>query len=97
MKHANTIISEFKSLVSDRILPNNVITETIVLAYSSLWVIRMVRDMPTRANKSSIENHVAIHTLNLMRAILEVGRSQLSENMQEDMGHDQGMDCMCLF
>lgn len=89
-KHSNAIISEFKALILDRILPNNVIMEAFVLSFSSLWVVCMIRDMPIRCDRKSVERRVIVHIVDMMRTLVEVGKSQLSENIQEDMGRDQG-------
>lgn len=80
---SGTIVSEFKSLISERILPSNLICETVMLALGALWKITMIRDQQVRANRKVIEPLMASHILDLVRSMLNVSIEQLSETPED--------------
>ncbi|GBE83621.1 hypothetical protein SCP_0506760 [Sparassis crispa] len=89
------IISEFKSLVSERFLPDDMISKTLVLAQGALWRHRMTRSTLGTSHGARatgavlIESRIATHLLDLHLALLEVGIAQLAEAPAEDDGeHD---------
>lgn len=91
-KLAQSIYTEFHSLVSDRHLPEDLISNIVVLSLSALWKRRMIRDPPSAGNSDSssvlpalvIEARMFSHVLSLYRALLEVGIEQLQEPLPPD-------------
>ena len=94
---ASKLAEDFRSLVSERVLPLDIILKTIVLAQGALWKHRMFRSAPTNGHKkgsspsssSVIESSIAGHLLMMHRVLLEVGVVQIAEGPPEDAGeHD---------
>ncbi|KAH9830631.1 uncharacterized protein C8Q71DRAFT_361743 [Rhodofomes roseus] len=91
--HSQKVVDSFKDLVSERILPLDMIWKVVILAQGALWRHRSTRH-PTRnlthgnklANAIAIESHIATHILALHRALLKVGIVQVAEASQEDGG-----------
>ncbi|KAJ4489982.1 hypothetical protein J3R30DRAFT_16013 [Lentinula aciculospora] len=90
IKEANNISKKFYLLVSERHLPEDFITQLVILAQGALWRVRMHQDSSTTSNKrlklrsdSSfspvIEAHIFTHLLSLYRALFEVGIDGLQE------------------
>ncbi|CAL1709545.1 unnamed protein product [Somion occarium] len=73
------VIRNFHSLLSDRILPVEIINKVIVLAEGALWKHRMIR--PTSHNEKRnprsplTESRMATHLLGIHRVLLDVGRT----------------------
>ncbi|KAH9847020.1 hypothetical protein C2E23DRAFT_890348 [Lenzites betulinus] len=90
------VAEEFESLVSDRVLPHDIILTVIVLAQGALWKHRMFRNSGGGHRKSipaaasaAIESSIATHLLTMHRVLLEVGVIQISEAPPEDAAeHD---------
>ncbi|KAI6100937.1 hypothetical protein EDD16DRAFT_1731534 [Pisolithus croceorrhizus] len=53
---ASHVAQSFKSLVSERALPTDMITQVVVLAQSALWKHRMVRDVPRAPPSPRLSN-----------------------------------------
>jgi hypothetical protein len=86
-KHAEGVLKDFSSLVSDRILPIDTISKIIVLAQGALWKHRTIRDSTsptTISSPAAIESHIATHVLGLHRVLLEIGIVQLAESPPQD-------------
>jgi len=91
-KHSEKVYSDFHSLVSERHLPIDMISNSIVLSQGALWKHRMIRDnaathhhtrdgsSPVPAGTSTIvEWAILDHLLDLHRALLEVGKDELKD------------------
>jgi protein SMG7 len=91
-KHSEKVFSDFYSLVSDRHLPIDMISSSIVLSQGALWKHRMIRDNAathhhTRDESSPvpagtptiIEWAILDHLLDLHCALLEVGKDELKD------------------
>ena len=67
-KHSRSITARFRSLISEPALPANIVSDVIVMAFSALWKIRMIRDKNIRGLGYQIVEHVSallrqLHTL----------------------------------
>ena len=87
------VIDHFKGIVADRVLPEEMIKQVIILAEGALWKHRMIR--PTshtekRHPRSPLtESRMATHLLGVHRALLEVGSIELDEAPPSDgLEHD---------
>lgn len=87
-KHGEELLKDFSSLVSERQLPDDTITETLIVAQSALWKHRMIRDHHNGSNKRSnassvsaldTESRIATHILALHRALLDIGIREIAE------------------
>lgn len=95
-KHAQSIADDFFSLVAERLVPPDFISNVVVLSQGALWKHRMVRD-PTQTKKASetpdihssmspavIEAKIFTHVLSLHQALLQVGLQELKEPLPVD-------------
>ncbi|KAI0330016.1 hypothetical protein GY45DRAFT_1371115 [Cubamyces sp. BRFM 1775] len=94
---AQKIADDFKGLVSERVLPFDIILKTIVLAQGALWKHRVFRGGSSHSHRRSvpagaaaaIESSIATHLVSMHRVLLEVGIVQIAEAPPEDAGeHD---------
>ncbi|KAL7284547.1 hypothetical protein ACG7TL_001839 [Trametes sanguinea] len=94
---AKKVADDFKALVSERVLPSDIITNTIILAQGALWKHRMFRNSSSNGHRKSgpagasaaIESSIAGHLLAMQRVLLEVGIVQIAEAPAEDTAeHD---------
>jgi hypothetical protein len=86
-KQGESVLKDFASLVSERILPIDTISKVIVLAEGALWKHRTIRDSTAPGTISSavaIESHIATHVLGLHRVLLECGLVELAESPPQD-------------
>lgn len=86
-KHAEGVIKDFTSLVSERVLPADTISKVIVLAEGALLKHCAVRDSVSSAPNFcpvTLESHIATHVLGLHRVLLEVGLHELAESPPQD-------------
>ena len=89
--HSRKLVESFDELVSERVLPIDMIWKVVILAQGALWRHRSTRH-PTRnlthgnklANAIAIESHIATHILDLHRVLLKIGTVQMGEGSQED-------------
>lgn len=80
------MVTQYQSLVSERLLPIATIADVIVLAQGALWKHRMVRDRRASAPSSSattLEHAVLSHLLAIHRSLWEVGLSEVAEGLAE--------------
>ncbi|KAF8585618.1 hypothetical protein K439DRAFT_1027992 [Ramaria rubella] len=80
--HAASIISSFSALVSDRVLPTDVIWKTLVLAIGALWRFRILRDPNAKRDPNrglAVEARIFGHILNIMRTLFQIGCVQLTD------------------
>jgi protein SMG7 len=90
-KHSENAFNDFYVLVSDRHLPIDMISSSIVLSQGALWKHRMIRDntanhharddsspIPTGTSKI-VEWAMLDHLLDLHYALLEVGKDELKD------------------
>jgi len=88
-KHSEKVINDFFALVSDRHLPIDMISNSIVLSQGALWKHRMIRDNATNARDDSspipagtstiVEWAMLDHLLDFHYALLEVGKAELKD------------------
>lgn len=88
-KLMKSLHEEFYSLVSDRHIPEGLISDFIILSQSALWKHRMVQDPPVTGQSTDKAGHtlsptvtearIFSHVLALHQALLEVGLDQLKE------------------
>lgn len=91
-RHAERTQEDFAGLVSDRVLPLDLINKVIVLVQGALWKHRMIRDSsrkesePNQGTSSTlaVESRILSHLLGMHRVLLEVGLEQLAEEPSED-------------
>lgn len=86
-KHAEGVLKDFATLVSERVLPTDTISKVIVLAEGALWKHHTIRDPISPVAASSpitIESHIATHVLGLYRVLLEIGLVELAESPPQD-------------
>ncbi|TDL20641.1 hypothetical protein BD410DRAFT_829522 [Rickenella mellea] len=85
-KHAKTVISEFSTLVSNRVLPTDTISKVITLAVGALWKLRMIRDPSVKKDikrDTVVEPLIAAHILDLFRTLLDIGYAQVQLGLAE--------------
>ncbi|KAG6889930.1 hypothetical protein C0995_013454 [Termitomyces sp. Mi166 len=89
-RHSKVVLDAFMTLVSQRYLPTDMISNAVVLSQGALWKHRMIRT-PTTTTQSKrpelppppegtsviIEWHIIEHLFDLHRALLEVGLDEL--------------------
>ncbi|KAF8805580.1 hypothetical protein BYT27DRAFT_6658955 [Phlegmacium glaucopus] len=90
-KHSEKVSNDFYALVSERHLPIDMISNSIVLSQGALWKHRMIRDNtathhaqddspPIPAGTSTIVEWAMLdHLLDLHYALLEVGKDELKD------------------
>lgn len=84
--HADNIAKDFHALVSERILPIEMVSKVVVLSQGALWKHRMIRDTsPPSTRRSSgvpdpsvIESRILTHVIAIHRVLLEVGAAELA-------------------
>ncbi|KAF8872464.1 hypothetical protein BD779DRAFT_1452737 [Infundibulicybe gibba] len=88
--HDQSVRRDFHILASQRLLPIDLITQTIVLSQGALWKHRMLRDPPgtgqsrkyeppSAETSGIIEQKIFSHLLDLHEVLLEVGHDELME------------------
>ncbi|KAH9941546.1 hypothetical protein B0H21DRAFT_893308 [Amylocystis lapponica] len=94
--HSQKVIKDFTALVSERIVPIDMITKVVIMAQGALWRHRMSRHPAAaiygnNAKKAALaasaavtESHIATHLLRLHRVLLEIGIVELAEAPAED-------------
>lgn len=98
--HDQNVCNDFKSLVSERHLPIEMVSKPIVLSQGALYKYRMVRDTDLASannNKRSgsdisssvpsttaIEMRIFMHVLTLHRILMEIGLRELAEPPPKD-------------
>ena len=91
---AQKLAEDLKSLVTERVLPQDIILKTVVLGQGALWKHRMFRNAPVNGHKKGpppaqsamIESTIVGHLLLMHRTLLEVGIAQIAEGTPEDAG-----------
>lgn len=76
------MVATFSALVSDRVLPTDIIWKTLVLALGALWRFRILRDPNGRRDARrglAIEARILVHVLGVMRTLLQIGSVQLAD------------------
>lgn len=90
LKHNEKVCSDFYLLVSERHLPIDMISSTIVLSQGALWKHRMIRDNAANTRDDSspavpagtptiVEWAILDHLLDIHCALLEVGKDELKD------------------
>ncbi|KIO02509.1 hypothetical protein M404DRAFT_147748, partial [Pisolithus tinctorius Marx 270] len=92
---ASHVAESFKSLVSERALPAEMVTRVVVLVQGALWKHRMIRDAsrapsaPQISKPPVIESQLFMHLLSLHRALFEVGAAQLATPPPSDASENE--------
>lgn len=88
-EHPRGVHADFYALLSERHLPIEMITNTVVISQGALWKHRMIRDTPSIQNRKLesvapsertskiIEWAILDHLFDLHLALLEVGKDEL--------------------
>lgn len=92
------VAEEFSGLVTDRILPIEMISKIIILAQGALWKHRMIR-RPSNAEKRSsrlavTESNIVTHLIATHRVLLENGIVELAEAPPEDAAEGDLAQCI---
>ncbi|KAF8513716.1 hypothetical protein BU17DRAFT_53078 [Hysterangium stoloniferum] len=80
--HAEMVMATFSALVSERVLPTDIIWKTLVIALGALWRFRVLRDPNAKRDpKRSVEVEARIleHILSILRILLQIGTVQLAD------------------
>lgn len=89
-KQARLVLEEYRTLLTDRILPIPTILDVFTLSVAALWKLRMIRDKKMRADTTTVVPHVAAHVLGLARTLLTLGATQLAEGRREETRNVSG-------
>lgn len=84
--YADNVAKDFQCLVSERILPIEMVSKVVVLSQGALWKHRMIRNSPPLSNRRSsglpdssvIESQILTHIITIHRALLEIGVAELT-------------------
>jgi hypothetical protein len=90
--HAQKMREDFVRLVTERILPTDLISKVMVLTQGALWKHRMIRDnnikksdpLQSTTPSSAIESRILTHLVGLHQSLLEIGIVELAEAPPED-------------
>ncbi|PCH37548.1 hypothetical protein WOLCODRAFT_128570 [Wolfiporia cocos MD-104 SS10] len=94
-QYSQRVIDDYRGLVSERVLPTEMIWKVVILSQAALWKHRMTRRpsvngsgrrAPSTASAAMIESSIATHLLALYRVLLEVGVVEVAESPPEDVG-----------
>jgi Est1 DNA/RNA binding domain len=80
----DSIVKIFRKLVSERLLPLEIISKIIILTQGVMWKHRMLRSSVKKSSDSAAEAGIATHLLAMHRALLEVGAEELVEAPPDD-------------
>ena len=96
--HADRVREEFNALVSDRVLPIDLISKAVVLGHGALWKQRMIRDpgqnkksgvsSPIAASRATIESRIFVHIIGLHITLLKIGLIELDEAPEDASEND---------
>uniref|UniRef100_A0A8H7XU36 Protein SMG7 n=1 Tax=Psilocybe cubensis TaxID=181762 RepID=A0A8H7XU36_PSICU len=99
-KHNEKVFHDFYALVSERHLPIDLISNTIVLSQGALWKHRMIRDTPSTSHRKTdaapvqpgtatlIEWGMLDHLMDMHLVLLEVGKDELKDPQIMEEGAD---------
>lgn len=100
-RHSKVVVDAFMTLLSQRYLPTEIISNAVVLSQGALWKHRMIRtpatttqskrpELPPPPEGTSIiiEWHILDHLFDLHRALLEVGLDELQVPPPRDVPGD---------
>lgn len=84
--YADNVAKDFQCLVSERILPIEMVSKVVVLSQGALWKHRMIRNSPPLSNRrssglpdsSAIESQILTHIIAIHRVLLEIGAAELA-------------------
>lgn len=80
--HAASVMATFSGLVSERVLPTDIIWKTLVLALGALWRCRILRDPNAKRDVKkgfAVEARVFAHILGIMQTLYQIGHVQLAD------------------
>jgi protein SMG7 len=94
--HADDVAKDFQSLVSERILPIEIVSKVVVLSQGVLWKHRMIRDTSPPSNRRSsglpdssvIESQILTHVIAIHRVLLEIGAAELAVPPEDTAEND---------
>ncbi|KAG6815676.1 hypothetical protein H0H87_012342 [Tephrocybe sp. NHM501043] len=99
-RHSKIVLDAFVTLLSQRYLPTDMISNAVVLSQGALWKHRMVRSSTTNQSRRPeqspppegtsiiIEWHILEHLFDLHRGLLEVGLEELQVPPPKDAPGD---------
>ncbi|KAF8470376.1 hypothetical protein JB92DRAFT_3135163 [Gautieria morchelliformis] len=80
--HALSVMDTFSALVSERVLPTDIIWKTLVIALGALWRCRILRDPNAKRDAKkglAVEARIFAHILGIMRTLYQIGGVQLAD------------------
>ena len=80
--HAASVMATFSALVSERVLPTDIIWKTLVHALGALWRCRILRDPNVKRDARrviGVEARILAHILDIMQTLYQIGRVQLAD------------------
>ena len=80
--HVDFVIAAFSDLVSERVLPTDIIWKTLIIAFGALWRFRVLRDPSTKRDQKraiSTEARIFSHILSVVQALFRIGCEQITE------------------
>jgi len=96
-KHAQDAREDFFALVSERCLPPDMISKSVILSQGALWKHRMIREpatteppkdgddsLPSATSAEAIEARMLAHVLTIHETLLQIGVVELAEAPPED-------------
>ncbi|KAG9313716.1 hypothetical protein JVU11DRAFT_6066 [Chiua virens] len=94
--HADDVAKDFLGLVSERILPIEMVTRVVVLSQGALWKHCMIRDtLPSSNRRSSglpdssvTESQILTHIIAIHRVLLEIGATELAVPPEDTVEND---------
>ena len=105
--HSQKVIEDFASVVSERILPVDMVTKVVILAQGALWRHRMTRNPSSGGNNArraalavsaaATEHRIGTHLLCLHRTLLEIGVAQLEETPEDAGDQDLAQRITAIF
>jgi Est1 DNA/RNA binding domain len=80
--HALSVMATFSALVSERVLPTDIIWKTLVIALGALWRCRILRDPNAKRDVKkghAVEARIFAHILSIMGTLYQIGGVQLAD------------------
>ncbi|KAF8352026.1 hypothetical protein F5887DRAFT_1068400 [Amanita rubescens] len=94
------VANDFATLVGQRQMPADMITQAIAMSQGALWKHRMRRDTSKEQHGGSstlLEWYIVKHLLDMHRALLEIGRDELNVPPSHDTRDDLGQQITATF
>ena len=94
------VAADFATLVGQRQMPADMITQAIAMSQGALWKHRMRRDASSEQHGVSstlLEWYIVKHVLDMHRSLLEIGRDELNVPPSHDTRDDLGQQITATF